>query len=463
MAVTAMAGVVSFGPQSAMGSVATSWYKHRVTQIDLAPNDDTRLGVPEVGGIPVPSFPYKAGILVSGGMTMQPRLENIFGWLLYGVMGKVTTTSSIADPGTYDHVFTFATDASSVPFMSFRKHIPRKGTDASSDLGEVFKDCKITSLALTFPNDAPVTARVDSLGREFSFDHDPTAWTYVNGSFEDYPSIPIGCQTDGYLKLPEFSVTELPVVAATVTFQNIPLDIRQERVFGSPYLEDITIIMRQLTFDVLVKWNDPDLYATVLTGSAVGTTWTPTPYTGSLEVMVNSPDIITGETTNYSLKIEAQDCMFAMTEGITLAGNQAVMTRFTGTALAPVSGEYCQFTLHNKQASYTWPVADVTPPTISTATIEDIADTIIRVNFSEPVQTTTSWMAGWTARVNTTNRVIVDAWRYDNDTVYFELASAVTAGQTVDISYDDAIGNVTDWNSVALADVTQQSVTNNVT
>lgn len=354
MAVTAMAGVVSFGPQIGLGSIATSWYKHRVTQIDLAPNDDSRLGVPEVGGIPTPSFPYKAGVLVSGGMTMQPRLESVYGWLLYATMGA-DSASQIGTTGVYTHTFKFATNASEVPFMSFRKAIPRKGSATDTDLGEIFKDCKVTSMAFTFPNDAPITARVDVLGREFTFDHDPSAWTYVNTSFEGYESIPIGCNTAGYLKLPDFSATELPVVAATVTFQNIPLDIRQERVFGSPYLEDITIVMRQLTFDVLVKWNDPDLYATILTGSATGTAWTAQPYVGSLQVYITSPDNIDTETVPYALTIDAQDCMFAMTEGVTMAGNQAVMARFTGTALAPATGEYCTFKLQNKVASYAWP------------------------------------------------------------------------------------------------------------
>jgi hypothetical protein len=356
MAVTAMAGIVSFGPQKGLGSIATSWYRHRVTQIDLAPNDDSRLGVPEVGGIPVPSFPYKAGVLVSGGFTAQPRLESVFGWLLYGALGAVTSASNAQ--GVYTHTFKFATDTSAVKFMSFRKYIPKKGTDETSDLGEKFQDCKITSLAFTFPNDAPITARIDALGRIFSFDHAASAWTYIN-TFESYPSIPLGAAQigtiNGYLKLPDFSATALPVVAATVTFQNIPLDIRQERVFGSPYLEDITIIMRQLTFDVLVKWNDPDLYASVLTGSKTGTAWTATPYTGTFEVKAISPANIATEIEPYAIKITASDCMFAMTEGITLAGNQAVMARFTGTALAPTGGDYCTFALTNKVVSYTWP------------------------------------------------------------------------------------------------------------
>lgn len=358
MAVTAMAGIVSFGPQIGLGSLAASWFKHRVTQIDLAPNDDTRLGVPEVGGIPVPTFPYKAGVLVSGGMTLQPRLESVFGWILYGALGKCDT-ATVGETGTpYDHVFRFKSDPANVPYVSVRKMIPKKNGASDTDLGEIFKDCKITSLAMTFPNDAPITSRVDLLGREFAFDHAPDQWTYVNATFEDYESIPVGCETNGYLKLLDFNNgAELPVVAATVTFQNIPLDIRQERVFGSPFLEDITIVMRQLTFDVLVKWNDPKLYATILTGSVTGTAWTAQPYTGRLEVFVNSPSAIGGGviSSHYSLKIEASECMFAMTEGITLAGNQAVMARFTGTALAPGSGDYCRFTLRNKVSTYPWP------------------------------------------------------------------------------------------------------------
>ena len=360
MAVTAMTGEISWAGQnyrSDHGSYSQptdgDFYRHKATLVDLAVLDDTRLGAPEIGGNPVPTFPYKAGVLVGGGMTLQPRLESTIGWLLNGLMGDVTSTQ-VGTTTEYTHAFTFATDAAETKWFSFRKHIPRKDGAADTDLGEQYEDCKIVSMSFNLANDAPITSRVDVLGRTFFMDLDPAAWTYAN-TFEDFQSIPIGCNTDGYLKLPDYSATELAIVAATVTMQNIPLDVRQERVFGSPYIEDVTTIMRQLTFDMVVKWSDPELYLSVLTGTTTGTQWTANPFTSDIEIYVTSPDIMPGLTNPFALKIEASKVMVAQTEGITLAGNQAIMTRFTGTAIEDPGQEYAQFTLNNQITEYVWP------------------------------------------------------------------------------------------------------------
>lgn len=359
MAVTAMTGVVGFAPQNKKstdgGYVApTTWYRHKATLVDLAISDETRLGAPEVGGIPIPTFPYKAGVLVGGGLTIQPRLQDTIGWLLYGVLGSVTSSQQ-STTGVYDHVFQFlSSDNTYVPWMAFRKATPRKDNVATSDLGEIYRDCKVLGFSMNLANDAPITSRVDVMGRTFELVEDPTAWTWSN-SYEGFTSIPIGCQTGGYVKLTDYSATALPIMAATVGFQNIPLDIRQDRVFGSAFVEDITIIMRQLTFDILVKWNDPDLYQDLLTGATTGTAWSASPFTSAVEIFAQSPGNIPTKNVPWSIKINAPKAMLAMNEGIQLAGNQAIMMRITGTAIEPDAGNYTSITLTNTTTQYSWP------------------------------------------------------------------------------------------------------------
>lgn len=347
MSVTAMAGIVSFGPQGAKGQVATNWYRHRAVNVDLAVLDDVQVGVPEVGGIAVPTFPYKAGVMAAGGFSLQPRLESTLGWLLYGMMGK-HTVSPVGD-GSFDHAFEMAADSTAIPWMSFRKAIPRKDGLANTDLGEIYQDGKILSAMMQLPSDAPIGMRVDALACLFSEDLDPASWTYAN-TFEHWESIPVGCMTGGYLKIDGQS---LPIVAAQVGWQNAPLDPRNERVFASPYLEDITIIQRRLTYDITVKWNNPDLYLQMLTGSSVGTQWTGVPHTASLELKTVSSNLMPSLLNPYSLKVEADEVMMTQVGGIVLAGNQAVMMRFQGTALEATN--YAKFTLRNKVADYGWP------------------------------------------------------------------------------------------------------------
>ena len=352
MAVLAANGVVGFGPQITKESVATIWYRHRATQVDLGVNDDIRQGDPEVGGSPVPTFPYKAGPVVAGGFTLQPRLEDTLGWLLYGMMGKVTSAETGIGSGIYDHVFEMATDTAFVPWMSTRKAVARRDGIVATDLGETYVDCKMVGGNLVLPNDSLINMRCDFLGRSFTLDHDPTLWTWEN-VMESWESVPIACATGGFIK---FETEELPVVACQMSWQNRPLDLRAEKVYGDPFLEDITIVGRRLAIEMTVKWNNPDLYAKALTGAVNGTAWTSTPFTGALDVKSVSSVNIPGETEPYSLRVKADKIMLSPVGGIVLAAGGAVMLRFTGVALDS-NGTYARFTLRNQATSYVWPVA----------------------------------------------------------------------------------------------------------
>jgi hypothetical protein len=149
--------------------------------------------------------------------------------------------------------------------------------------------------------------------------------------------------------------TPLPVVQATFTLANAPLDVRMEKIYGSPYLEDVTIIGRSVTVDMLVKWTDPDLYKRILTGTTTGTVWTSSPFTTSIDIYSLSPGFITG-TFPYQLRIQVPYVMAQQVGGIRLAGNNALMMRIVGTGLAPNdTSNYVTMNLANAVTSYAWP------------------------------------------------------------------------------------------------------------
>jgi hypothetical protein len=359
MAVTSQTGIFSFGGQTAKETEATTYYRHRASDIDLATISDDRLGPPEVGGEPVPTIPYRAGMVATGGALMNPRLESTLGWILHGSLGDWATTQGEDVLGAttnltdfYHHTFTFATNRTYLPWMSMRKHVPSQSTDGSDDLGEVFTDCKVVNMTLALPNDGLISTRIDVLGRKSEFVEDPS-WTYDN-TMEDFQSIPIGSVVGGYLKVPTYSATELPVVAATVNLTNAPLDIRQEKVFGDPYIEDVTVVGRALTVDMVLKWQDPDLYQSIITGATDATQWTASPFTSDLDIYTASPTNAGTWPSPYQLRVEASNVMYQIVGGIRLAGNQAVMLRVTGTALAS-STDYATFHLGNLVTDYTWP------------------------------------------------------------------------------------------------------------
>ncbi|GAF67360.1 unnamed protein product, partial [marine sediment metagenome] len=193
MAVTAQNGILSFGAQTAKDSVSATYYQHRAADIDLGIQSDDRLGPPEIGGIAVPTIPYRAGVLAAGGATIHPRLEDTFGWLLHGAVGAVTSTQDenvfgTVDTGYWHHEFTLPTPSTELPFMTFRKEIP--AATSGDELGEIYENSKITSMAFMLPNDGLIQARVDVLGTAEETQYaDPAGWTYENTLMEDYQSI----------------------------------------------------------------------------------------------------------------------------------------------------------------------------------------------------------------------------------------------------------------------------------
>lgn len=360
MAIVAQAGVFGFGPQSAKEATATTIYKHRAADIDLAVISDDRLGPPEVGGTPTPTLPYRAGVMAAGGATISPRLENTFGWLLQGVAGDVTSTAGEDVLGAtvtdfYHHVFAFDTSSEGfVPWMTFYKEIP--GETASDKLVEYYSDAKIVGMNIALPNDGLIQARIDAIGRMATgTQFDGTSATFGNTEYEDYESVPIGSVEGSYVQIPNYAAVDLPVVAATVSIVNTPLDIRQEKVFGSPYLSDITVIGRALTVDMIVKWQDPELYKSILTGSTTGTQWSACPYVSDLDIYAQTGECEAG-VSPYQLRIKAPEVMYQLVGGIRLAGNEAVMQRIQGTAIKGTSSYY-EIHLGNKTTAYSWPAA----------------------------------------------------------------------------------------------------------
>jgi hypothetical protein len=361
MSIVAQAGIFGFGPQAGKEVSASTLYKHRASDIDLAAISDDRLGPPEVGGTPVPTVPYRAGIIAAGGATIAPRLENTFGWLLQGVAGDCTTSSNEDVFGTtatdfYHHEFAFDTTSEGyVPWMTFYKEIP--AATSTDRFGETYEDCKVVNMTLTLPNDGLIQSRIDVIGRMAD---NTTQWednpskVFGNTDYEDFESIPIGSNTGGYIQIPDFSGEDLPVVQATVSFQNAPLDIRQEKVYGSPYLEDVTIIGRALTLDMVVKWQDASLYRSILTGSTTATTWQCAPFVSDLDIYGLTCEDSLGAGTPWQIRVTAPKVMYQLAGGIRLAGNEAVMMRLTGTA---IKGTEDYFTIHlgNTTASYVWP------------------------------------------------------------------------------------------------------------
>lgn len=358
MAVSAQDGVLSFGAQSAKDTIAATFYQHRASGIDLGIQSDDRLGPPEIGGLAVPTIPYRAGVMAVGGATIAPRLENTVGWLLHGAVGSWASTVDENVFGTSEtdyvhHTFTLPDPSTAIPYMTFRKKVPSE--TAGKELGEIYTNSKIVSFATTLPNDGLIQSRVDIMGTaEDTMFEDPSGWTYGNTEMETYESIPIGSVTGGYLQIPDYSASDLPVTQARAILTNTPLPPADEKNFGSPYLDAVTVVNRAFAVDLLLKWKDQDLYRSILAGSTTATQWVAACWTEDLDIYTISPGSTPNTTEPYALRIQASEVQYRVT-GVGLSGQDAIVLRVQGTAIAPASGEYVTFHLGNEQTDYSWP------------------------------------------------------------------------------------------------------------
>lgn len=107
---------------------------------------------------------------------------------------------------------------------------------------------------------------------------------------------------------------------------------------------------------------------------------------------------------------------------------------------------------------------DTTPPAFSTSEEGDVTNSTVAVLFSEPiVSPLTDYVTGVTIRINSVIQTINSGTRQANTAlVYYVLASAADANDTITFAYSDILGDIQDIPGNQLGDVSATGVTNNV-
>lgn len=258
------------------------------------------------------------------------------------------------------HLFKFlAADQAAVKWMGIRKYIPQVDGGANTDLLETYTDCKMLGFMLNVINRGLLTAQTAFVGRDFVFSNDePGDW---DNTVESYNSMPVSVKTDGYVRLAPESLAltdqNLKVINAQIGLQNVPVPMQVDRVYADPRLFTLEIASRITTFNVTLRWTDPEFYRAVVTHSLTGTVWSEVPLVGAVDFRALSIDNMPGETQPYGLRIQAPKVMMALARAVPLIGNQVVLATYRGVAIDNPTGEYCTMTLRNKQAAgaYAWP------------------------------------------------------------------------------------------------------------
>lgn len=389
MTVSAMPGVFGWALQSAKGSFiagdSSNWYRHYVTQTDLGAQQVIQQFPAEVGGGFHPTGAFKSMAFGGGSAQMHPRLEDVFGWLMYGAVGQHVVNSTTVEAGVYRHLFYPPDDFCDMKWMQFRKYAPGECDANHENLGEIVRDARILGLQLTLAPSAILQSQLSVVGREPKFwvgtesNNDAGDWAsdaaWIN-TFESFESVPLAHQ--GAVTLGGVRHFDSNALATTVggdsqkaTAMQIALinqytRPQEEMIIGSPYPDDFVLQRQIATVTWTYKWQNNDLYLE-LQANETGTThdgnidWSPVVHQESIDVYIESPADITGRANPYRLRFFAPSCTWQAQGPPTLIGGGWLALQFQGVAQyeahvdnASTGTDTFWFELENEVSDYSW-------------------------------------------------------------------------------------------------------------
>ena len=390
MTVSAMPGVFGFALQPAKGSFVagnnSNWYRHYVTQTDLGSQQVVQQFPAEVGGGFHPSGAFKAMAFGGGTAIMHPRLEDIFGWLLYGAVGRHTVNGTPVEAGVYRHMFYPPASFCDMKWMAFRKWVPGECDTNHENVGEMVRDARLLGMQITLAPAAILQTQLAIIGREPQFwvgtesNDDVGDWgsdaAWVN-DLETYESVPLAHQ--GNVTLGGTRPFDTATLGATTggtaqkaTAMQIALvdqytNPQEEMIIGSPHPDDFVLQRQIVTVNWTYKWQNNDLYLHLQAGEA-GTThdgaidWSPQVHQESIDVYVESPADITGRSSPYLLRFFAPSCTWQAAGPPALIGGGWLALQFQGVAQRQVHSDDPStgtdtfwFELENETSDYSWP------------------------------------------------------------------------------------------------------------
>jgi len=353
MTVAASAGIFGFGPQSAKGTLATTWYRHKATRVGVGPQQVIRQFPPEIGGGIHPTGAYKAMAFGGGQAILNPRLDNVLGWLMYAAVGQVSDIDDTPEAGMYRHRFTPPDNYYDMQWMSIRRLIPG-ATGTSDNLGEVLYDCRPVGMRLALTPTNVLTSAFTFVGRIPKLSGtDVDSWSWGN-TYERYPSVPLSHQGSF-----ELDGAGQKATALTVDLVNGFTSPQEEMIIGSPYPDDYILQNQGLSLTWTYKWHNPDLYQALLCGSNVESDgeidWSPSVHSTSVSFEVNSPDNATGMSNPWKLKVYAPEVTWQAAGPPELVANGWLALQFTGVAQEQAVGDTFYFEMDNLTSEYAWP------------------------------------------------------------------------------------------------------------
>lgn len=354
MTVAASQGVAGWGAQTAKGSIATTWYRHKATRVDLGAQQDIRQFPPEVGGGFHPTGAYKRMGFGAGQIIMHPRLEETIGWLIYGAVGDLSTVNDTPEASMYRHIFNPPASFSDMKWMSVRKEVPG-ASGASDNLGEVLTDCRVMGLRFSTAAGGLLQCGATFVGRTPHLSRTGVdTWSWTN-SYEEADSVPTAAASDTV----KVGGTEQKATAITCDITNAYTTPDEELIVGEYHPDDFILQRQVLTARWTYKWQNDSLYKHIVSGTeaeAAGEIdWSPSVHEDEFSVVFKSPGNATSMSNPWALRIQAPEMSWQAAGPPTLVGGGWLAIEYIGIAQERSAGDTFQVELENKTASYSWP------------------------------------------------------------------------------------------------------------
>jgi hypothetical protein len=345
---------------------------YAVTDLSLGPVKNMDNLPDEIGGVALPAGAFTTGAWAEGPVSLIPRLDNRFGWLLLAAMGEVSTIADTlianlplladsvgGDTGIHSHLFQFNVDNQYfIPWLTMRRLLPHATT--ASRVGETFQDGHVRTMTMNIAAGAAVGVDLDILARlkqsDYVFDYNPS---WAAATFDDIDNFAV-TTCDGWF---EVEGTAFPVTNVALTVTNQLLAPAQSLVVGDFNPEDFPNLGRTAVVTATFLVEDWDLYTSIFRGAANTTDANVAcpVYNADLDVMVASQTYISGNEP-YRCRIlsnQSSDNVAWSVRPVRFAPNQPIRAQVTGTIQATAAGQYPLYViLQNDQANYTLPAWD---------------------------------------------------------------------------------------------------------
>jgi hypothetical protein len=353
MTVPASPGVFSWAPQAAKGTLGDTWFRHKASRVNVGPQQTIQQFPPEIGGGIHPTGAFKSAAFVAGQAVMQPRLDEVIGWLMYAACGKCSDIADTPETDMHRHRFTPPAAYYDMPWLSVRREIPG-ATGSSDNVGDIGLDCRCVGMRFAVAPGGILQSAWTFVGRVPTLSETGVdTWSYDN-TYEEYPSVPLASQ--GAIEL---GGVEKPAVNVVVDLVNAYTSPREEMIIGSPYPDDFILQGQTLSITWTYKWQNAALYKALLTGDNVEgdgeIDWSPTPYTASMKLSLESPGYATGMSNPWRLEVYAPTFCWQAAGPPELIGGGWLSLAFTGIAQETTGVDTFYVDLENLIEAYTWP------------------------------------------------------------------------------------------------------------